>query len=90
MDPSSEIKQFGAPWYASLENPKAPQEKLFRSLISKYATTEYGNRYGASTVSPVDDFRQHFPIVSYQDLVMELELVSQGNFAALLSEPPLE
>ena len=70
-----------------MAKPKEAQEKILLELVSTYAETEYGAKYGAKNVRSMTDFQRSFPISNYQSLLPWLELVKQGRPDALLSEP---
>jgi len=76
------------PWYESLENPQAAQEKTLRSLVGDYAKTRYGEAFGAAGIEGVDQYQSSFPIVNYRGLAHYFSQVSRGDYGAFLSEPP--
>lgn len=77
------------PWYASLENPEESQRKTFEILREFYQKTEYGKKYGAH-LETVDEFRDAFPVATFNDFFPSIEEVRKGNWQALLPEPPVE
>jgi phenylacetate-coenzyme A ligase PaaK-like adenylate-forming protein len=76
------------PWYESLENPQKAQERVLHDLLKKYATTDYGNSYGASEIAGITDYQAKFPKIDYKDLLPYLTQVKEGNYKAILPEPP--
>lgn len=76
------------PWYKSLENPQKAQEQVLYDLLKKYAITDYGNSHGASQIGGIPDYQAHFPIIDYKGLLPYLSQVKEGNYQALLPEPP--
>ena len=76
------------PWYDSLENPQRAQEQVLRDLAKSYALTQYGMHHGASKISKIDDYQKQFPIVDYPHLAQYFGQVKDGNYRALLPEPP--
>ncbi|MCX8189133.1 MAG: GH3 auxin-responsive promoter family protein [Nitrososphaeria archaeon] len=77
------------PWYNSLNEPKNSQTKVLERLLESYSRTEYGVLHNASSNMTLEEFRQSFKIVTYQDLKPFLEKISYENFNVLLSEPPV-
>ena len=76
------------PWYDSLENPQKAQEQVLRELLKKYAETDYGKSHGASEINGVADYQKSFPIIDYKGLLPYFAQVKDGNYKAILPEPP--
>lgn len=84
------IASFLQPWYASLENPEEFQRKTFETLLEGYKKTEYGQKYGAETITTAEEFREQLPVATFADFTSYLEEIKKGNWKALLPEPPTE
>jgi hypothetical protein len=76
------------PWYKSLENPQKAQEQVLYDLLKKYAITDYGNSHGAFQIGGIPDYQANFPIIDYKGLLPYLSQVKEGNYKAILPEPP--
>jgi hypothetical protein len=76
------------PWYKSLENPQKAQERVLYDLVKKYGTTEYGNSHNALQIAGITDYQKNFPIIDYKGLMPYLSQVKEGNYKAILPEPP--
>jgi hypothetical protein len=76
------------PWYESLENPQKAQERVLYDLVKKYGTTEYGNSHNAMQIAGITDYQKNFPIIDYKGLLLYLSQVREGNYKAILPEPP--
>jgi hypothetical protein len=76
------------PWYDSLENPQKAQEQVLRELLEKYAETDYGKSHGASEITGVSDYQKSFPKIDYTGLLPYFAQVKDGNYKAILPEPP--
>jgi hypothetical protein len=63
------------------------QQRVLETLIAGYRKTSYGKRFSASEVSCIDEFRQRFPVASYDSFVPYLDEVVEGRFEELLPEP---
>lgn len=85
---SSILKPIIGPWYESLENPQKAQEHVLYELLKKYGNTEYGATHKALQTSGIQDYQKNFPIIDYQGLLPYFAQVKEGNYKALLSEPP--
>ena len=77
------------PWHDSLANPKRAQEEVLQNLLNIYAQTKYGNSLGASQVSSIKDYRNHFPIAKYEDYKPLIKKVLKGETELLLNEDPI-
>ena len=78
------------PWHESLANPEQAQNEVLNRLLIDYAKTVYGRRYSASLVDTIDDFRNAFPIVNYdQDIKPLIDRVMAGEIELLLWEEPV-
>jgi hypothetical protein len=76
------------PWYDSLENPQKAQEQILRELLEKYAETDYGKSHGASKIKGIADYQKNFPKIDYKGLLPYFAQVKDGNYKAILPEPP--
>jgi hypothetical protein len=85
---NSILQQIISPWYESLGNPQKAQERVLYDLVKKYGTTEYGNSHNALQIAGITDYQAHFPIIDYKGLLPYLSQVREGNYKAILPEPP--
>src|SRR3990170_5167677 len=77
------------PWYESLENPQKAQEQRLNELLLEYAKTEYGKAHGASQINGILQYQRDFPIIDYKGLIPYFSRVREGNYQAILPEPPV-
>jgi len=76
------------PWYDALHDPAEAQRRVLRSLLDEYSRTEYGrNRRATSSIS-IEEYRRAFQPSSYLGFEPLITRVLQGDFKALLQEPP--
>jgi hypothetical protein len=75
-------------WYESLENPQKAQEHVLGGLIKGYAKTDYGKSHHASEIGGITDYQNSFPIIDYKGLLPYLAEAKEGNYKAILPEPP--
>ena len=85
---NSMLQPIIGPWYESLENPQKAQEHVLYDLLKKYATTDYGNSYGASEIVRIPEYQVKFPKIDYKALLPYLAQVKEGKYRAILPEPP--
>jgi hypothetical protein len=76
------------PWYESLEDPQKAQEQILGELLNKYADTNYGKNYSASEIKGIADYQNSFPRIDYKGLQPYFTQVKEGNYKAILPEPP--
>jgi hypothetical protein len=76
-------------WKKSVANPELYQKCVLKRLLSDYAKTKYGKKFGAESVLDIEDYREKFPIVAYKDIRGWLDQVRLGNPSTFLSEDPL-
>jgi len=77
-----------SPWYESLENPQKAQEHILYDLLKKYGNTDYGNSHNAPQIAGITDYQKNFPIINYKGLMPYLAQAREGNYKAILPEPP--
>ena len=58
--------------------PIETQREVFMNLIQKAENTEWGTRYGFSSVENINDFQSRVPISSYEDLKPLIEKSRSG------------
>jgi hypothetical protein len=89
QDPHSLIEQQLSPWSEALQDPTSAQGSVLRRLLSIYAQTGYGQERNAAGVQSIDEYRNAFPISSYEQIKPKIDQVLAGDTAVLLSEPPI-
>ena len=55
------------------------QNRIFQRLISRAANTEWGRKYGYSTIRSYDDFAQRVPVNTYEEMKPYIERTRQGE-----------
>lgn len=61
------------------ENPLRIQENVLRELLKKGGNTTYGEKYGFSSISGPEDYREKIPVVGYKELTPYIERAVQGE-----------
>jgi hypothetical protein len=85
---NSILKPIIGPWYESLENPQRAQEQVLSSLLEKYKSTDYGLSHSTQQIGSIADYQKNFPIINYTALTPYIAQIQEGNFKAILPEPP--
>ncbi len=86
--PKSLLESFLSQWIRSLENPAGSQSDLLRGLLQEYAKNEYGIEHNAESIEEIEDYRRHFPVITYEKIKPIVNRVAEGQFNAFLSERP--
>ncbi len=87
--PKGLLESFLSQWKKSLENPAGSQSDLLRGLLQEYAKTEYGTEHNANKTEGIEEYRRHFPILTYHKLKPIINRVAEGQYNALFSERPV-
>ena len=88
-DSFSILRPIIGPWYESLENPQKAQEQILYDLVKKYGITDYGNSHNALQIAGIADYQKNFPIIDYKGLMPYLAQAKEGEYKAILAEPPV-
>jgi hypothetical protein len=83
------LKGFVQPWEEALAAPEKAQQKVLKSLLAVYASTEYGQKHGAAQIETLDGFRRAFPVVTYEEYKPLIKQVMSGETRLLLNEEPI-
>ncbi len=54
------------------------QETLYR-LLAKSANTEWGKRYGYSSIKTISEYQSRFPVQTYEDIIQYVERLRKGE-----------
>jgi len=77
------------PWHDALRDPAETQRRALQALLEDYSETEYGKVCGATPSLTVKEYQSAFRPSSYTDFEPIIARVAQGDFRALLPEPPV-
>jgi len=83
------LKMFLQPWREAITNPAEAQQKVLKELLAIYAQTDYGSQHNASKIEGVSDYRQAFPVITYEDCKPIIQKVMAGDVKLLLHEDPV-
>jgi hypothetical protein len=85
---NSILEPYVQPWYDSIADPQAAQEKVLADLLSMYAKTDYGNSHKAAELGSISNFQASFPIINYNELKPHIKNIREHSYKAFLAEPP--
>lgn len=70
---------------AGASEGRATQQRLLQEKIARAASSEFGRRYGFSSIHDVASFRRQIPITTYEDYRPFINEVMQGNVEAMFA-----
>jgi len=74
---------------AAIEDPELAQRELLEVLLRDYCKTVYGQSFGLSPRTSLEDYRKQVPATTYQVLTPHLEEIRKGDYRVLLTEEPI-
>jgi hypothetical protein len=77
------------PWHDSLKDVEGAQQQTMHRILRIHSETTFGVDHNLNSVEDLSSFRSRVPIRSFQDFERYLRAVSQGEYRALLGEPPV-
>jgi hypothetical protein len=83
------IKAMLKPWQDAISNPSTAQDNKLEQLLGIYGSTEYGKNHHIDKVKNISDFRQNFPVMSYENYKPLIDRVMAGEIKILLNENPV-
>ncbi len=86
--PIESLRAVVKPWYDALDAPAETQRRVLQSLLEDYCETEYGKSCGATPALSIEEYRRAFRPRDYTSFEPMIAKVMQGDFKALLPEPP--
>ncbi|HOW10763.1 MAG TPA: GH3 auxin-responsive promoter family protein [Bacteroidales bacterium] len=61
------------------KNPVETQEKVLLEIVKTAVSTEWGKKYGFSSVSSVEDFQSRVPVRNYEDYLPSIDRLIKGE-----------
>jgi hypothetical protein len=77
------------PWFDALADAPKAQAEVLRRLVETYARTTDGAQRGAAKVGSLADYRQAFPVRTYEMYRPLIQRVMAGETNLLLDEEPV-
>jgi phenylacetate-coenzyme A ligase PaaK-like adenylate-forming protein len=77
------------PWHEAVENSERAQKAVLRRLLEGYAETTYGYEHGAGEIETIEEYREAFPVTTYEDYEPLVKRVMGGETRLLLNEEPV-
>ena len=67
--------------------PRKTSEETLLRILADNAGTEYGRRYGFSSICSIEEYRKKVPVITYDDIAGELEQMTRGGKNILTAYP---
>ncbi len=82
-------KQSARRFEEATRNPVQVQEEKLLAMARLNANTEYGKRYGFSSIATVKDYQRQVPVVTFEDIKDDMKRVFEGERNIFTTEAPL-
>jgi len=83
------LETFLQSWHTAIDNPAEAQQKVLRVFLEGYTRTDYGAEHGAGQIETIEEYRNAFPVLTYEDYEPIIRRVMAGEVQLLLSEEPI-
>ncbi|PON93690.1 GH3-like hormone conjugating enzyme [Trema orientale] len=70
-------------------NTDSVQERILREILSCNSETEYVKRFGLNGATDRDTFKSKVPIVTYEDLLPDIQRIANGDRSPIFSSQPI-
>ncbi|KAJ1414508.1 GH3 family [Sesbania bispinosa] len=70
-------------------NTDSVQEKVLAEILSQNAETEYLKRFGLNGATDRDTFKSKVPVVTYEDLLPDIQRIANGDRSPILCSHPI-
>jgi len=70
-------------------DPAKTQEKVLEQLLAFYKLNEYGRQHGSESIGSYEEYKNAFPVKTYDEYRPLIDQVLEGNTHSLLSEEPV-
>lgn len=70
-------------------NTDSVQEKVLTEILSQNAETEYLKRFGLNGATDRDTFKSKVPVVTYEDLLPDIQRIANGDRSPILCAHPI-
>ena len=85
----AQMKSIVEPWHQALADPQNAQETVLARLLHIYSQTDYGKDHHSDKVGSYQEYRETFPVRTYQEYQPLIEKVMAGETSLLLNEKPI-
>lgn len=71
------------------QNTDSVQERVLSEILSQNAETEYLKRFGLNGATDRQTFKSKVPVVTYEDLLPDIQRIANGDRSPILSSHPI-
>lgn len=86
---ADQLGMFLKPWHEAINDPANAQKVVLQKLLQVYTQTGYGKQFNADGIKTTEEYRNLFPVITYEDCKPMIEKVMEGDVNLLLSEEPV-
>jgi hypothetical protein len=61
------------------KHPFETQQEILYKLLAKAASTEWGKKFGYSSITSIREFQSRFPVQTYEDIIPYVERLGKGE-----------
>ena len=83
------VKQAADSYERATLQPTETQTQKLLSIVRKNEGTEYGKRYGFSSIRTISHYQGQVPVVKYEDIRADVERMVAGEKNILTVETPV-
>ena len=85
-EPLRQMQHMTQPWQHAIRDPQKAQQAVLERNLAIYAQTRYGKEHHAPQINSLADYRQAFPVRSYEFYKPLIQQVMAGDTDLLLNE----
>jgi hypothetical protein len=74
---------------AATRDPRRSQKDLLLSMLQRNQDTDYGRRYGFSSIRSIADYQRQVPVVTYEDIRDDMDRLVEGAHNVFTAEDPV-
>ncbi|GAU26084.1 hypothetical protein TSUD_225470 [Trifolium subterraneum] len=71
------------------KNTDSVQERVLAEILTQNAETEYLKRFGLNGATDRESFKSKVPVVTYDDLLPDIQRIANGDLSPILSSHPI-
>ncbi|WP_136798384.1 GH3 auxin-responsive promoter family protein [Desulfosediminicola ganghwensis] len=83
------IKRSAQRFEQATAQPMVMQENKLFSILTRNANTEYGKRYGFSSIKTIEEYQKQVPVMTYEDIKHDMQRIIVGTKNILTAEDPV-
>ena len=82
-------RQSASRFEEATKDPVGTQTQKILAMVKKNADTEYGKKYGFSSIETIGDYQCQVPVINYEDIKADMARVIHGSKKVFTAEDPV-